>query len=308
MQEHAQILVAPLHDAACHVERLRAWVRSAQQPGERSVPADELVIKVAAVFRSQERRDGKHVLDLGGNFAKLDVFDQGQDSSVLGRITACRNTEFGRADVDGRAPSSKRRATHGSRSPGVEAEQTPPRPPSRLGNSKIATACTLGQALAVQAKRTRHADGSTEHCVGHVGSVDVVEVIAANKSEGLDGFNVAAAKGIHGEVLHGAVVIVDVVIVIRLHGHDASHCEDHVEQSQPWRVQSLALKVVSAERALIQHGDEDMNPLEVRVDQCLALPRPWDALQVLGSRGLLPDDGIIIRHLNVVKRRCQGAS
>lgn len=145
-----------------------------------------------------------------------------------------------------------------------------------------------------------HADGGAEDGVGHVGPVDVVEVVASDEGEGLDRLDVGGAKGVHGKVLHGAVVVVDVVVVVRFHSRDGTHGKDHVEQSEPWGVGSLAFEVISAEGGLVKHWNESVDAFEVGVDECLALPGPWDALGVLLGGGLLADGWVVVGHLDSV--------
>lgn len=77
-------MVAPLHDAAGHVERFRAGVGCPQEPREGGVPVYELGVDGAAVFCPEKGGDGEHVLDLSGDLAEFDVFDQREDSCVLG--------------------------------------------------------------------------------------------------------------------------------------------------------------------------------------------------------------------------------
>lgn len=86
VEQHAKILVAPLHDAARDVQGLGARVRRAQEPGKVTVPVDELAVKVAPVLSAEEGRDRQHVLDLRGDLAELDVLNERQDTCMLSRV------------------------------------------------------------------------------------------------------------------------------------------------------------------------------------------------------------------------------
>jgi hypothetical protein len=87
VQQHAEVLVSPLHNAPGDVEWLGTGVCRPEQPRQITVPADQLTIHVAAIFPSKKRGDGEHILDLGGDFAEFDVLNQGQDASVLCGVT-----------------------------------------------------------------------------------------------------------------------------------------------------------------------------------------------------------------------------
>lgn len=93
----------------------------------------------------------------------------------------------------------------------------------------------------METQRTRHPDRRTEHGIGHVGAVGVVEVITPDESQGLDGLQMAAAKGIHREVLHCSVVVVYVGEITGFQSHDTTHSEHHVEQREPRGIEALAV-------------------------------------------------------------------
>lgn len=86
MKQHSQVLVPPLHDAARDVERFRARLGRLHQPGEVIVPGHQLVVNVLPVFGAEERACRQGVLDLGRDFAELDVLDHGEHAGVLRRV------------------------------------------------------------------------------------------------------------------------------------------------------------------------------------------------------------------------------
>lgn len=77
MKEHAQVLISPLHDASSNIKRLRTRVCGTEEPWKVAVPVDQLTVHIATIFSSKKGGDGKHVLDLRGNLAELDVLNQG---------------------------------------------------------------------------------------------------------------------------------------------------------------------------------------------------------------------------------------
>lgn len=149
----------------------------------------------------------------------------------------------------------------------------------------------------MKAESTSHPDSGAEHGIGHVRLVDVVQVEAADEGERLHGLDVAAAEGVDGQVLHGAVVVVDVVVIVGFHADDAAHGKDHVEQGEPRAVEALTFEVICAESGLIEHGDKDVDPLEVGVDEGLAFPGPGDALAVLWRGTVLLPNGKVLGDL-----------
>lgn len=161
----------------------------------------------------------------------------------------------------------------------------------------------MRQTLTMQSQCTRHPNGGTEHRVGHIRPVDVVQVEATHERQGLNSLDVAAAQGIDGEMLHGTIVIVDMVVVLRLHAHHAAHGKDHVQQRQPGPVETLAFEIVCTEATLIEQRNEDVDTFEVRVDQSLPFPRPWDPLTVLGRVIPLLPDGEVVCNLDRVEWR-----
>ena len=75
MEKHSEILVPPFHDTSCDVQGLCAGVSRPEKPGQIVIPVNELVVQPSAVLCRKQRRDGQHILDLGSNFAKLNVLD-----------------------------------------------------------------------------------------------------------------------------------------------------------------------------------------------------------------------------------------
>lgn len=97
-----------------------------------------------------------------------------------------------------------------------------------------------------------------------------MKIVTTHKNKCLQGLQLPAAESVDPKLVFGIVVEIDMGVVIRLVGNDASHGEDHVEQSQPWSVIPSSAQVISSKGWLVEQWNKDLNSLEVRIDKGLA--------------------------------------
>lgn len=81
----------------------------------------------------------------------------------------------------------------------------------------------------MQAESSGHSEDGADDGIGHVWAVDVVQVVASEESQCMDGLDMAAAKRTEVDVLYGLIVVLDMAQVTRWRGHDTTRGKDHVE-------------------------------------------------------------------------------
>lgn len=134
----------------------------------------------------------------------------------------------------------------------------------------------------MQPEGSGHSVNCTNNGIGHVWTVDIMEVVASQQRQGVDGLDIAAPKRTEMDVLYGLIVILDVAQVTRRRGHDTARGKDHVDEREPRGIASSTFVVMFPKRCLVQYGREDVDTFEVGIDKSLPLVCPWNRRMYLG--------------------------
>jgi hypothetical protein len=133
----------------------------------------------------------------------------------------------------------------------------------------------------METKGAGHSDRGPENSIGHIWSIYVMEVVAAQKGQCLDRLDTTASQSSEAEVLHSFLVVLEVIHVAGLGGHYASDGENHIEQGEPRRVMPFGVEIICPKVDLIEHWGEDVAPLEVSIDKSLSFQRPANGRRLL---------------------------
>ncbi|GJC94339.1 hypothetical protein ColKHC_03165 [Colletotrichum higginsianum] len=270
-QDESHVQVAIAHELAGHSQPGRGVCRVPQILGQGGVPFAQLAIEGQGFVGGQAGVLGEAVLDPVAYVAEQAARPQRGGGVVIGEQRRGEERIHGAA-----VPAAAGRATESHARPGVEAEEAPPGPATRLGAGDVggvfrvvlgALSGAAAGGFSVQAQGYGDAVGGAEHSVGHVGGVAVVKIVATQQTEGLEALHVARTEGVQVKIDASLFVVLYVQRIAP--GGDGAQGEDHVEEGEPGAVVATARCKGPSEVVLVKDRGDGVDVVKVELDAAL---------------------------------------